>query len=100
MRYFCIPLILFVVSCANIPTPQTMRENYVAAESSYKAAILTVSDLNKAGTIKSGTSTARSVATAVRSARSGLDAWGGQVDSHEAQIAEIWAVLRDNGMAD
>ena len=94
MKYLPIFIVCMgLVACAGTPTPETPREKYAAAESSYRAIVTTVDQLATAGTIKRGTLAARTVASSLRAARAALNAWGASPDSLSRQQAALTALL-------
>lgn len=72
-------LILFLINgCAMVgaPAPETPREKYAAAETSYKAAVTTIDQLATAGTLRKGSDPSKRIAATLRSTRTALNIWG------------------------
>ena len=87
-----------LVGCVPIPSPETAREKYAAAEISYKAAVTTIGQLADAGTLQKGSAVAKRTATGLRAARGALDAWGAAPDSRSRQEVALTALRALQGI--
>lgn len=87
-------LFVFLIGCAIVgaPSPETPREKYAAAETSYKAAVTTIDQLATAGTLRKGSAPSQRIAAALRSTRTALNIWGHNPDSLTGQNAALTAL--------
>jgi hypothetical protein len=87
-------LFIFVSGCAvtGVPAPETTRERYAAAETSYQAIVATIDQLATAGTIRKGSPAAKGVAASLRTARTALNVWGAAPDDPSRQQAALSAL--------
>jgi hypothetical protein len=88
-------LLVFIISGCTLvgaPSPETSREKYAAAESSYTTFILTVDNLITNGTLVRGTPAAQSIVASIKSTRTALDSWGRDVDNPTVQQAALIAL--------
>lgn len=72
-----------------LPDIQTARERLAAAEISYRAAVLSLTDITRAGIIEPESQLAEYVATSVLSTRAGLDRWHENVDDPDLEQAAM-----------
>ena len=88
-------ILLFCIgftACGSVPTPETSREKYAAAEATYKAVVTTIDQLATARIIRNGTPTAQTVASSLKITRAALDAWGVSPESVPRQQAALVAL--------
>lgn len=98
MKFLAPFLLIFVVSCANIP--ETPNERYAAAEIAYQAAVQTSIDLAEQGIIKSGSDEAIIIVDTIITTRSALDSWSVLIGDSSRMTKALTALKALQGIID